>query len=118
MAKKAKAAKAATPAKAADGGAVDPNDTGSNAGGGVGNTVASSLSGLASALNPFGDWFNNLEADFMNILNQIMNSVFFGFCVALGAFGIAWGLYLLFKDTAPVQGAKTVAKTAAMAAAL
>lgn len=123
MAKKAKKAAAAPAQTGADGQPVDPNDTGSSnsssALGDVGSTISNAISGAAGAVaSPFGNWLNSIEADVMNASNQVFNTLFFGLCVALGALGIVWGLYLLFKDTAPVQGAKKVVESAAMVAAL
>lgn len=122
MAKK-KAAKTTPAATGADGQPVDPNDTGSSSSssalGDVGTTISNAISGAAGAVtSPFGNWLNSIEADIMNASNQVLNTLFFGLCVALGAAGIAWGLYLLFKDTAPVQGAKKVVESAAVVAAL
>lgn len=109
--KKAKAAKVAdpAPATAADGGAVDPNDTGSNTAGGLGSMVSGAVSSLTS---PFGDWMNSIEADVMNMTNQVFNSLFFGLAAAAGAGMMMWGVYLLFKNT-EAGGIASAAGTAA-----
>lgn len=113
--KAAKSGKADNAATTADG-APDPNNTDTTTpGSGIGSTISNAIGSVTS---PFGDWMNSIEADVMNIINQSFNTLFFGLCVALGAFGMAWGIYLLFKDTAPVQGAKSVVKSAAVVAAL
>lgn len=89
---------------------TDPNNTGDNSAGGLGNVISSAVGGAASTLiTPFSGWFNQIEADVLNVWNQIFNTIFYFGILVFGVFFMMWGFYLLFKDTAPVQGAKAVA---------
>lgn len=96
---------------------ADPNntqDSGSGILGSVGTAVGTAISGVGSTIAaPFTNWFNTMEADVMNILNQSMNSIFYSLVLLGGVTFIVWGLYLLFKDSAPVEGLTKVVGTAA-----
>lgn len=112
--KKAKAAKntdTAT-ADAASTQGTDPNDPGNNtaatgADGGI-------LSGIGNKLaSPFTGWVATIEADTMNAMNQIFNSMWFGLIMLAGLAAVVWGMYELLKDSTPVEGVKSAAVTAA-----
>lgn len=77
--------------------------------------AASAAAGAATAglMTPFTNWLGQIEADTMNVMNQFSNTIFYGACVLGGLLLLTWGMYLLFRDTAPVEGLKTVVGTAA-----
>jgi hypothetical protein len=90
---------------------VDPNNPQSNA-------VGAGLGEPSSSPSIFTGWISDIEADFLNVLNQSFNTIFFGLALMVGGGMVLWGGYLLFKDSAPAQGAKSVAKTALGVAAV
>lgn len=65
----------------------------------IGNTV----------LAPIVGWFGQLEADFMNTLNQILNSLFYGLAVLAGLGLVIAGVVMLFSSTETGKAAITAA---------
>jgi hypothetical protein len=85
-------------------------------GGGSGTTTAPD----ASTQGPLAWIFTGISASIYNMLNPILNSLFYGGCIVLGISMMGWGVYLLAKGSPVGQaagGIGTLAKRAAEVAA-
>lgn len=92
---------------------LDPTQVGQA----VGDGLSAAGTGVAAATG-IGGFIGGLEADVLNVMNQIFNSAFYSFMTLAGLVLMIWGLYLIFKDTEAVSTAKGVASTAIKAAAI
>lgn len=77
---------------------------------GIGSDISNAIGGV---LSPITGFFGQLEADVINTMNQVFNSLFYGFAALVGVALVVVGVVMLFMST---DTGKQVGEAAAVAA--